>query len=137
MNSLSLFYYYRLGCADTAVGLTNTQLFPDSSFTATTTYNAEYAPHKSRMSSNRCWEPTGNTDPNDYLQIDFGTLYKICALSTRASGKGYNEWTEKYKLYFSTDNVKWTVYKENNNEKVKLINLDLELLRSRLSYFVV
>ena len=106
-------------CSGVEVGLTNKTRFGDSLFTATSTYDNFYAPHKSRFDSNRCWEPTNNNVASDYLQIDLGTSYKICAVATKGSGKpGYSEWMTKYKLWFSLDNVKWNVYEERCNVKV-------------------
>jgi hypothetical protein len=112
------------GCQNVPLSLNNRVLFGNHLFTATTYYSNGYTPQTARFDSIRAWEPKTTTNADDYLQIDLGGLYKICAVATKASAKpGLTEWTKQYKLQFSSDNVDWHVYKENNIVKVvKLYN---------------
>ena len=106
---------------------------PDSSFSATSEYSNIYKASKGRLNGTHAWEPNGNGDPNDYLQIDLGYEFIICAVATQGNGKvhGTNEWTTKYKIQLSLDGTIFVTYKENNVEKVGIISL-LENVRKIL-----
>ena len=54
---------------------------------------------------------------NGYLQIDLQSLHVICAVSTQGAGILLNR-VEKYTLQSSTDNKRWTDYKEIGLVKV-------------------
>ena len=61
---------------------------------------------------------------NAYLQIDLQSLHVICAVSTQ--GRGISRyWVKKYTLQSSTDNKRWTDYKENGLVKVSYKVVDI------------
>ena len=61
---------------------------------------------------------------NEYLQIDLQSLHVICAVSTQG-GEVYRGWVKKYTLKSSTDNKRWTDYKENGLAKVSYKVVDV------------
>ena len=105
-------------------------IVPDSSFSATSEYGPRYEAFNGRLNGTHAWAPSGNNNPNDYLQIDLGYEFIICAVATQGNAKvpGANEWTTKYKIQLSLDGTIFVTYKENNVEKVGIISL-LEKVR--------
>ena len=103
---------------------------PDSSFSASSEYNNLYKASNGRLNGTHAWEPSGTNNANDYLQIDLGYEFIICAVATQGNAKvpGANEWTTKYKIQLSLDGTIFVIYKENNVEKVGIISL-LEKVR--------
>ena len=69
-----------------------------------------------RLNGNSAWIPSSNNN-NDYLQIDLGSLYVVCAVATQGNPSA-DDWTETYKIKTSLNNVKWQWYQENNTVKV-------------------
>lgn len=91
---------------------------PDSSFTATSVYSRYLPKHGRLHNSPRGWcsRPRGNT-PHEYLQVDLGRVFHVCAVATQGN-PNQNEWTKTFKLKFSLDGSKWSVYQENGADKV-------------------
>ena len=88
--------------------------------TATTMYSGYY-PHHGRLNEKRgtkAWSPKTSTDRTDFLQVDMGAVYLVCAVATQGRD-GASEWTTTYKLHLSTNQVTWDFYKENKLEKVR------------------
>ena len=112
-----------------AIGLASRDTVPDSSFSATSEYSNIYKASNGRLNGTHAWIPSGN-NANDYLQIDLGYEFIICAVATQGNGKvhGTNEWTTKYKIQLSLDGTIFVTYKGNNVEKVGIISL-LEKVR--------
>ncbi|XP_031557770.1 uncharacterized protein LOC116294321, partial [Actinia tenebrosa] len=105
-------------CADRLIGVENRYIIPDSSFTATSKYDDRYYPYHARLNSNlKGWLPRTQSDPNDYLQIDLGLPYVICAVATLGCSD-CNEWVTQYKISLSMDNTNWSLYKENGAVKL-------------------
>lgn len=73
-------------------------------------------PDKGQLNGNGAWSPSSDNDANDYLQINLGDVFFICAVATQANPL-VDEWTTSYKLIllFGTE---WVTYKENGREKV-------------------
>ena len=61
---------------------------------------------------------------NTYLQIDLQSLHVICAVSTQGD-PFHHSWVKKYTLQLSTDNKRWTDYKENGLVKVRYKVVDV------------
>ena len=105
-----------------AIGLASRDTVPDSSFSA----SSEYASNLYKASNGRlndptsCWAPSDNNNANDYLQIDLGYEFIICAVATQGNGKvgGAVEWTTEYKIQLSLDGTTFVTYQENNVDKV-------------------
>jgi len=111
------------GCheACSAIGLDDSNIIPDNSFTASREFRAEYAAHKARFSSDRCWEPPHDNNPDDYLQIDLGKVFVICAIATKGNAKLSPEFTTEYKISTSIDYNTWTTYFDNNVKVILVI----------------
>ena len=63
-------------------------------------------------------------DNNKYLQIDLQSLHVTCAVSTQGDNND-PYWVTKYTLQSSTDNKRWTDYKENGRVKVSYKVVDI------------
>ena len=90
--------------------------------TATSYFDSRYYPYYGRLNENRgegAW-CTKTTDRTDYLQVDMGAVYSVCAVATQGYRQNY-VWTTSYKVHLSKDGVTWNSYKENNIEKVTKI----------------
>ena len=112
-----------------AIGLASRDTVPDSSFSATSEFSVPYKASNGRLNGTSAWIPTGNNNANDYLQIDLGYEFIICAVATQGNPATYvNEWTTKYKIQLSLDGVTFDTYKEDNTDKVGIISL-LEKVR--------
>jgi hypothetical protein len=93
-------------------------LVPDHRFAATSVFDNNYLPYKGRLGVISAWAPKTNLVANDYLQIDLGDVFYICAVATQGSGHSPNEYVKKYKVLYSTNNNQWTTYSESGAEKV-------------------
>ena len=83
--------------------------------TATTSYDNRYRPYHGRLGvgtkDKECaWEAKTASTGNDYLQVDLGGVFFICALATQGNGCPAEEWTETYKIYLSSDGKSWNPY---------------------------
>ena len=103
---------------------------PDSSFSASSEYSNSFKASNGRLNGTSAWVPSGKNDANDYLKIDLGYEFIICAVATQGNGivGGAKEWTTKYKIQLSLDGTTFVTYQENNLDKVGVISL-LEKVR--------
>ena len=111
--------HYFAVCYTQAIGVARTGTIPDSSFSASSRFNSVYAAKYGRLNGVKSWAPRGNSNANDYLQIDLLFEYVICAVATQGNRRA-NEWTTKYKLRLSLDNANFFTYQENSADKVGL-----------------
>lgn len=89
------------------VGVADRNIIPDARMTSSTTYDG-YHPYHGRLNEkggNQAWSPKTKDDKTDYLQVDMGAVYSVCAVATQGRGKS-SEWITSYKLRLSTDGVK-------------------------------
>ncbi|KAL9970446.1 hypothetical protein ACROYT_G022822 [Oculina patagonica] len=108
------------------VGVADTNKIPDAKMTASSYYLAYY-PYLGRLHGTRTgggdgWCAGTSNDRTDYLQVDMGMVHFICAVATQGKANGSN--VRSYKLYLSTDGVKWNAYKEQNQDKIFQANRD-------------
>jgi len=89
----------------------------DHSYSASTIYDCRYQPWRARLFSVIGWAPITNTDPNDYIQLDFETPYSICAIGTQGSAK-HDEWVTSFKMNVSLDGKTWKTYQQKGINKV-------------------
>ena len=61
-----------------------------------------------------CQKTTAIID--DYIQVNTGALHTVCAIATQ--GKKNGSFVKSYKLSFSYDESSWSVYQEQNIDKV-------------------
>ncbi|XP_031549731.1 venom prothrombin activator pseutarin-C non-catalytic subunit-like [Actinia tenebrosa] len=102
-------YGIKKRCQDSPVGIADSSIIPDDRFTASSYYDHRYVPMNARLNgADRGWRPRTATDPNDYLQIDLGEVYAICAVATQGSGSGRDKWTAEYKISTSLNQTSWT-----------------------------
>ena len=105
------------------VGVDDRNTISDSKMTASTINSSSYYAYYGRLNESRsqgAWCPKTATDRTDYLQVDMGAVYSVCAVATQGHRLG-DYWTTSYKVHLSTDAVTWSSYKENNVEKVTKI----------------
>ena len=103
--------------------MTSSDAIPDGSFSTSSSYNNNRRPWVGRLNLNSWgWLPETNTNPADYLQIDLLYDYVICAVATQGAD-GVDQWITKYKIQLSLNDTIFYSYRENNAEKVSLIQL--------------
>ena len=105
-----------LGCQIQAVGWFIVGSSPDDVFLASSSRDGN-GPGKSRLNGNGAWLPSTNRNASDFLQMDLGYEFFICAIATQGNPAA-DQWTTKYKIHTSLDNITWMIYKENGKEKV-------------------
>ena len=76
-----------------AIGVASKDTVPDSSFSASSEFSNTFKASNGRLNGTSAWAPSGNNNATDYLQIDLGYEFTICAVATQGSGKGALEWT--------------------------------------------
>ena len=90
-------------------------IHPNKSFSASSSRSGDQ-PHYGRLRNNiGAWSPRNNNNADDYLEINLGDVFFICAVATQGNQVGI-EWTKSYKLHLFL--VDWIIYEENNKEKV-------------------
>ena len=98
------------------VGVSNSSIIYNQRFSASSSLSSSHASN-GRLNGTSAWIPTSNNNNNDYLQIDLGSVYVVCAVATQGNPSA-DDWTKKYKIETSLDNVKWQWYQENDITKV-------------------
>ena len=102
------------------VGVASTSNIPDAKMTASTFHSKYYYPYYGRLNGSRgrgAWCTKTRVNRTDYLQVDMGKEYSVCAVATQGHNRG-NYWVTSYKLHFSSKAVIWNTYNENNAERV-------------------
>ena len=59
------------------------------------------------------WCPLTSSKNDDWLQIDLGKTFLVCAVAAQGDRNG-DEWTTGYKLIYSSDGSSWTTYKDGS-----------------------
>ena len=73
-------------------------------------------PYQARLrNSAGAWRPRNDYNTDDYLEIQLGDVFFICAVATQGSPED-DEWTKSYRLHLFLEN--WNIYKENSTDKV-------------------
>ena len=67
-----------------------------------------YQPIEAQLDSSSCWKPLTDNDPNDFLQVDLGSIKLLQRVDTKALTPP--TYVETYKIQYSTDGVKWEYY---------------------------
>lgn len=115
--------YILVGCPDECPnnGLVNNRANGDFTGTSVLT-NSEY--HHARFNSRKAWFPSTNYDPNDYVQIDLGSVVVVCAVATKGNaGKSRAAYTTEYKISTSKDDTIWMAYTSDSSPKVHYLFL--------------
>ena len=107
-------------CFDNAVGVNTPDIIPDSFMRASTVHSGNYLPSYARLHGDRgdgwCASYSDDT-PNDWLQIDFGKIIKVCGVATQGDING-NEWITEFKLSFSSSGDSWKNYMDTNGVRM-------------------
>ena len=103
-------------CQIQALGVSSKDAFPDNRFSASSSSNSNEA-SKGRLNGVGAWSPSSNNNSTDYLQINLQYEFFICAVATQGKSTA-DDWTTKYKLRLSLNNIDWVTYKENSTDKV-------------------
>ncbi|XP_020891846.1 retinoschisin-like, partial [Exaiptasia diaphana] len=110
-------YGYQLEstCSKHSVGVPSPLVVPKHRFNATS--NDQYnRPYMARLQGYSSWKPLAAS--NQYLQIDLGKIFCICAVLTQGDPI-HRHWVTKYSLRYSNDNKLWKKYKKlDGKEKV-------------------
>ena len=123
-------------CHSQAIGVTSSDAIPDGSFSASSSYNNNRRPSVGRLNLNSWgWLPETNTNHADYLQIDLLYDYVICAVATQGAVGG-DQWITKYKIQLSLNDTIFYSYRENNAEKVSLIQLKYHANLGWIFFFI-
>ena len=104
------------GCSGDPVGVSNSSIILHQRFSASSTRTGSN-PDNGRLTGSNAWLPSSNNDASDFLQIDLGSVYFVCSVATQGNPSG-DDWTKTYKIETSLNNVNWTIYVENQVEKV-------------------
>ena len=99
-------------------------LIPNERITASSAYPGTPASFGRLNDVRGTWCALWENRYNGYLQIDLQSLHVICAVSTQGN-EIYRTWVKKYTLQLSTDNKRWTDYKENGLVKVSYKVVDI------------
>lgn len=94
--------------------------------TASSYFDRNYYPYYGRLNGSRgfgAWCTKTKADRTDYLQVDMGNEYSVCAVATQGP-KNDNAWTTSYKIHFSSKAVTWNTYTDNNVDRVFTGNQD-------------
>ena len=100
----------------TSVGVSDRNVIYDPRFSASSSLSGS-PPSNGRLNGASAWIPSSNNNNSDYLQIDLGSVYLVCAVATQGN-KIADDWTETYKIKTSLDNVNWQWYQESDMTKV-------------------
>ena len=121
------------------VGVASTSKIPDAKMTASTFHSEHYYPYYGRLNGRRgygAWCAKTATDRTDYLQVDMGKEYSVCAVATQGHKSG-NHWVTSYKLHFSSNAITWNTYNENNVERVSSLTLSVYFVFLTMPFFLL
>ena len=99
----------------TAIGVSDhLKTIPNGQITASSYYLSYYS-YEGRLNGASGW-CAGSKDDSEYLQIDMGAEYSVCAVATQGMPSTY---LKNFILSFSTDGNNWSTYQEDGVDKVK------------------
>ncbi|XP_048587810.1 neurogenic locus notch homolog protein 1 [Nematostella vectensis] len=113
-----------VNCEDCAIGM-ESGVISDSAIIASsyfTTGSFTLPPANGRLNHASVWA-SASQNPGEYLQIDLGRETTVTKVATQGNSN-YDEWTESYKISYSTDLSTWKKYREGEQEKVFPGNTD-------------
>ena len=96
----------------------------DAQITASSHYTKkqgrDYSAKKARLRRNKGWAAARN-NRHQWLQVDLGGYTKVTRVATQGGG-GYrcSGRVKTFKIRYSSDGVKWQVYKEPGDSKAKV-----------------
>ena len=100
----------------TAIGVSDDiHTIPDDQITSTS-YYLSYYPYEARLNGESGWCTRNDDGITEYLQVDMGAEYTVCAVATQGKPDSY---VKSFILSFSTDGEVWSTYQEDGDDKVK------------------
>ncbi|XP_038060533.1 EGF-like repeat and discoidin I-like domain-containing protein 3 [Patiria miniata] len=87
---------------------------PNASITASSFWGnlADHAPRKARLNTEvyaASWVSAGSSDPNPWIQVDFGCIVIITSLITQGRGDQRDrQWVTEFQVAYSNDGQEWT-----------------------------
>ena len=111
-------------CFFNAIGVSRPEKIPDNQMTASTYYGSGFMPKHGRLYDSRgdAWCALAKDGTNDWLQVDFGTLFVVCAVSTQGDKSG-NERVTEYRLSSSLQGSFWNSYTDKNGKELVRCNV--------------
>ena len=109
-------------CEMQALGVASSRLFPDSSFSASSSSNGNEA-FKGRLNGVGAWSPSTDGNATEYLQINLQYEFFICAVATQGKSNA-DHWTTKYKLLLSLNGNDWVTYQQQSGVDKVCINTE-------------
>ena len=128
-------FFQFAACRMNSVGVSDSSIIYDQRFSASSCSSSDCASN-GRLNGQSAWIPSRNNNNNDYLQIDLGSVYVVCAVATQGNPSA-NDWTETYKIETSLDNVNWQWYQENNAVKVCMVREVAECEHTQIHLSVI
>ena len=97
-------------CFDNPIGVADVNKIPDAQLTASSYHSSNFKPEYGRLNGGRGdgWCAGTASGNDEWLQVDLGKLYTVCAVATQGDING-NEWVTTFKLSFSMDGQNWDV----------------------------
>ena len=108
-------------CRMNSVGVSDSSIIYDQRFSASSSQGSNTASN-GRLDGTSAWIPSSNNNISDYLQIDLGSVYVVCAVETQGNQRA-DDWTKTYKIETSLDNMNWQWYQEDNTVKVCMVRV--------------
>ncbi|KAL9988974.1 hypothetical protein ACROYT_G003473 [Oculina patagonica] len=107
-------------CYDSAVGIADPSIIPDSQMTASSQFSGYNKPAYGRLDGDRGagWCAKKSDGKDDWLQVDFGETIQVCAVATQGDRHGHG-WVTDFKLFYSLNENDWTSYEDNNGTEVE------------------
>lgn len=110
-------------CYYNDVGVSSQNVIPDNQMTASSFYKNDdnFQPAYGRLHGTRgggwC---ASEKDGSDWLQVDLGKEFELCAIATQGDGAydKEDEWVTDFKLSYSSDGNVWKKYKDGNGIEV-------------------
>ena len=106
-------------CFENPVGVSDIAKIPDARMTSSSQYGDGYQAAYGRLNGDRGdgWCAKSKSGNNEWLQVDLGKLYTVCAVATQGDRNG-NEWVTGFKLYYAENTNSWNVYKGKTGQDV-------------------
>ena len=106
----------------------------NSSITASTAWPG-YPSYKARLNANAGWF-AAKQSPNQWLQVDFGSVTQLTAISTQGYYYG-NSWVKSYTLSYSNTGLEpFRPYQQQSLKKVFSLTVFLVNMESYTCYIV-
>ena len=109
------------GCGDSEVGVSDVNRIPDGNISSSSASSASTPAKNGRLNytGGQSW-CASSRDSTPFLEVDLGSVHIICAVATQGNSRA-DQWVKTYRVTYSTDGKSWSVYQEQNREKVRIL----------------